>query len=207
MIAVLEEIRSDDAFGKYEFPIGEQGGCGDDFGRQLRERGYMRGSHFCVLGLSGHSIERLQCTPARRQCGIEIHCTQERVDGPGGVAHRDIAMPAFLEQPAEVGVKALEPFKGGERLGDFFQAALADCNHIQDVAVFRNRDRQAFTCTQRGAELIALKKFADAQDFRFDDGCGWTRYGGCLHSFQGKGGPMPAFDSTASDPKRVAANQ
>jgi hypothetical protein len=46
---------------------------------------------------------------------------------------------------------------------------------------------------------MALDLSADAQDFRLDRRYGRC-YGGCLHCFQNKGGLVPAFDTTASDP-------
>src|SRR5260370_29454161 len=108
-------------------------------------------------------------------------------------------MAAFLEQAAEARVITLQPLQGDERVRDSAQIALADGNHVEHVAVFRNLDGQSFGCAQRGTELIAFDESADAQDFRFGGGCACC-YRGCLHCFQDEGGQCcPPSDSTAAD--------
>jgi hypothetical protein len=59
VVAVLEKVRPDDSFGRYEFAVGKHGGGSDDVGRQPCKSGHVRGCHLGVLGLSGHPIERL----------------------------------------------------------------------------------------------------------------------------------------------------
>jgi hypothetical protein len=129
-------------------------------------------SAFSACPVIRYPVERLQGAPARRQRGIDIHGLQEGVDGPGCIAHRDMAMPPFLEQPAEGRVMRFEPFQGGERLRDFFQVAKAHGHHVEDVAILRHFDGQGFGSGERGAELMALEEFADAQNLRLDGGYG-----------------------------------
>ena len=106
-------------------------------------------------------------------------------------------MSALLEGPAETRVKFFEPLQVGERLGNFLQVALRNRDHVQDVAVFRNRGSQAFPRAQRCRVLILLEKRADAQNLRFD-GRGNGRCGCDLHHRDKKAGLKPAIDSTAS---------
>src|ERR1700731_3962396 len=108
MITVLQQVCPDDGLRGYELTLGKQGGGRDDLGRQFAQRGYVLGGQLRIFRLARHAIERRQGAPARRQRRIEIHRSQERINGAGSIAQRDVAMSALLEGSAETRVKFFE---------------------------------------------------------------------------------------------------
>ena len=206
VVAVLQQVGAGHGFRRGEFAVGEQGRGRDDLGRQPLQGGDVAGGHLGVFGLAGHFVQRLQGAPTRRQRRIEIHGVQECVNRARRIAQRHEAIPSFLIQPAEPWMEPLKPLQDGKRLRNAIEVPQAHRLHVEHVAILRNREAQDFGRAERSAELLAFDERPDALDFRLDRRCG-SSWVGCLHCFHKKGGHLPAFDSTASDPCGLAANQ
>jgi hypothetical protein len=206
VVAVLQQVGAGHGLRRNQFAVRKHCGGGDDLGRQTLQGGDMAGRHLGVFMLTRHPKQRLQTAPAGRQRRIEVHAGEESIDGVGRIAQGHEAVSAFLIQAAEPRVEPLQALQNGERFGDPIEQPIAHRHHVEHVAVLRNRQAQGFGRAERRAELLVFDERADAQDFRLDGRCG-SAWRGCLHCFHKKGGHLPAFDSTASDPCGLAAIQ
>jgi len=90
------------------------------------------------------------------------------LDRRGGFADRTVAMAAFLEQTAVVGVQRLETGERGECVGDATEIALADSNQVPNVAVLRYFGQQHLRRRQRLGELALLEQTACTANLGLD---------------------------------------
>ena len=99
IVGMLGEVRADGALGVLEITVGDHGARGD---HRLRQRGEFRdmaGRVRSVFGPADDPIELLERLPAGGQGGVVADGPLEGFEGFRGIALRDMAVTALLEQP------------------------------------------------------------------------------------------------------------
>jgi hypothetical protein len=130
-----------------------------------------------ILRPSGRAQQNLQCLPARRQCRVQVHSVQIRLDRAARITRGNAAMTAFLEQATVAGMDGLETRQRGQRLRGAAQVALADGQHVQHVAVLGHPRQQRLGRCQRQRKLALVEQSTDAQHLGLDTGLGWLSGG------------------------------
>jgi hypothetical protein len=148
MIAVLQEKRAHQGFGRIEVAVREQPGSGHDLLRQVLERRHVTRRHGRVVGLPRHAEEPLEHGPARRQRVIDVHRLQKCRDGLGCLLLEDEAMASLLVEAAEAWVVLLENRERAQGLGDPVQQSLRDGHQQPRIPRLGDPCEQIFAGTQ-----------------------------------------------------------
>ena len=133
IVRMLGEMRTDGALGVLVVAVGDHGTRGDHRLRQGCECRDMAGRVRGVCGPADDPIELLERLPAGGQGGVVADGPLEGLEGFRGIALRDMAVTALLEQPRVARMERLQRGECAERLRKALQHALRDCDQIQQV--------------------------------------------------------------------------
>jgi hypothetical protein len=134
IVASLEQIVTDDLFGRLKFAIREMTGRAHDIGRQPLQRGDVRGGGRGVGGIARHSVEAFEQVPARRQRRVDIDRMQQRFNRARRIAQHHVTVTALLVHKA---VERALLFHSRQRLQrgvDLSQVTLTAGGEIQPSA-------------------------------------------------------------------------